>query len=123
VEIEAARRKSRPESACEMRPALAPIQAWPAEGSARRALFAQVDAEFQQERLALRRDHAAVFGELNMVPRRQRVGQRHAEAPGQMVVAGARIAQRLAAAPSRLVAGRTVCRYRHDAFEHSADHR
>jgi hypothetical protein len=61
VKIEAARSKRRSESACEMRPALASIEARPTERTARRALFAQVDAEFQQERLALRCDHAAVF--------------------------------------------------------------
>ena len=52
----------------------------------------------------------------------QRIGQRHAEPPGQVVVAGARRAQRLAAAPGgrphRLRGGG-----RHHPLQHLADQR
>jgi hypothetical protein len=89
------------------------------------AFHALRTAQFRsREKILPRRGHdAAILRERDMFMLDERIGQTHTKPSGQMVVAGARIAKRVAAVPARLVAGRTVCGNRHDAFEHPADHR
>ncbi len=81
---------------CEMRPPLAPIQARPAEHP-----LARVPARrrSREEPLPLLGHLAAIGAQRDVPAVAQRIGQRDAEPPGQVVVAGARGAQRLAAAP------------------------
>ena len=66
-------------------------------------------------------DHAAVVGEHDVLAPGQRIGQRHAETAGDMVVAGARRAQLIVAVPARPITLRSVGRDDHDALDHARD--
>jgi hypothetical protein len=80
-----------------------------------------MDAEIGEEFFTGARDHAAVFAEHDVLVLRERVGERDAEAAGDMVIAGARGAQLLAAVPARAITLRSVDRDHHDVFDHARD--
>ena len=77
-------------------------------------------AELLQQAAAGLTDLSAVGGQQQMSLRAQRVGQRHAEPAGEMVVARAGGAQSLAAAPGASD-GCARSGNRHDAFHHLPD--
>src|SRR5262249_17998469 len=121
AEFEAAAGKRCAERARKMQPALAPIDAGPAERAAAALDVLEMDTEVGEEFLARARDHAAVFAEHDVFIPRQRVGECNAEPAGDMVVAGARGAQLLAAVPARTITLRRVGGDHHDAFDHARD--
>jgi hypothetical protein len=59
-----------------------------------------------KEGLTRRGNHAAILPEQDISALDEGIGQRHAEPPGKMVVAGAGETQRLVTAPARPIAGR-----------------
>ena len=121
AELETALGKRHAQRAGKMRPALAPIQARPAKGAAAAPQILEIDAEVQQVFFAGARDHAAVLAEDDVLVPGQRIGQRDAEAAGDMIVAGARRAQLIAAVPARPIALRPVGGDDHDALDHARD--
>ena len=123
---QAVRAQRRADGAGQMRPALAPVEAGPAQ---RCAAASPRGAAMASTSMPIRPSNAmpvsvtapASLGQLHMAPRHHGVGQRHAEPAGQMVVAGSRRPQRRVAradddAP-RPAPGR---RHLHDAFHHPA---
>src|SRR6516162_7453943 len=96
AQLEAPARQCRADPTGEMRPPLAPIQARPAKHPPTRRRRC---AEAVEELLPLFGYLAAIRSQCDMTPLGQGISQRHAEPPGQVVVAGAGRTQRLAAAP------------------------
>src|SRR6185312_11676887 len=121
--VEAAPGERRADRAREVRPPLGPIEARPAEGALPLPHRREVDAEPAEEIDAGGGDLAAVIAEHDMAALDQGVSEADAEAPGEMVVAGARVAQRGVELAGRAVARRPVGGDRHDALDHAADRR
>jgi hypothetical protein len=86
AEAEAVPRQCRTDGARQMRPPLAPVEAGPAEPPA--AAGAEIHTDSFEKSDALAGDLAAVVVEFGMAALDQCVGERHAEPPGKMVVAG-----------------------------------
>src|SRR3984893_12308056 len=107
AELEAAGCKGGPDGSRQMGAALTPIETRPAEGAARATPLANLDAKGDEKLLAARRDHAAIYGQPNVLPLHQCICQCHTKPPGEMIVADAGVPQRVAATPARLAARRT----------------
>ncbi len=106
-----------------MRPALAPVEAGPAEAALLPGRLGQVDAPFGEEAFAAPGRDTAIVAQHQVATGHQAVGQRHAEAARQMVVAGARLLEILVDARARAIPGWPLHGGDRHAFEHLADER
>jgi hypothetical protein len=97
AELEAAAAYFRADMPGDVVAALAPVQAGTAEDSSKPAGPRQFRAEARKHALAGIGHLATILGEHDAAACHQRVGNRHAERPGDVIVAGAGEAQRLVA--------------------------
>jgi hypothetical protein len=112
------------DGASQVRSALAPVEARAAQHAARAGAACNhrvnIDAEPVQELHAGVCHQSSVFRQLHLAAGNERVRQRHAEAAGQVVVAGAGRAQRNIAWSDRelVLAGLWARGHQHDALHH-----
>src|SRR4029077_11061154 len=102
VQVEAARGQRRAQGTAEMRPSLAPVEAWPAEHADLAALCLrrlEVEPELAEESRIGIGPRAPLCRQVEEAALGHRVGQPHRQIAGEVVVAGARRPHRLVARP------------------------
>src|SRR6478609_3787593 len=104
-----------------MRTALAPVEAWAQRRAPAPGRLSDVDAERRENAFPRRRQAVAAIGNRQVPARDQRIMQADAEAPGEMIVAGAGPAE-VGADPGRQAAtGGLASGEDHQPFERRGD--